>query len=471
MGRFTLTVGLAFALTGCDAFSPDYELIGEYGITILSPDTGDFTLAGESTDIVALVTDVDATAEVEVLFVSDLDGELCRIDLDEDGIAACDADLSLGSHLLTIEAFEYDEVVADAFLRHDVVAPSGDLNDLDGDGYTVAEGDCDDNNANTYPTALELVDGMDNDCDGFVDEGIDTFDNDGDGYAEANGDCDDANPARSPGAPELEDGIDNDCDGKIDEGTPSYDDDGDGFSEADGDCFDNSALVYPGAQELPDGLDNDCDGIVDEGTVNYDDDGDGYSEAIGDCNDSDRNISPVAAEVLDGIDNNCDGRIDEGTAAYDDDGDGFTEQAGDCNDVLAFVYPGAVEVTDGVDNDCDGVIDELDGVYAGEITVVVTGSSVGVCTGSLSLTVDEMAVTPINGVGDCLAGLADSISLTGTISGADASGDVAAQIGGVPSATTWSGVFAGDVVGGTFQGSATDGVSTWNYTAVFAAER
>ena len=36
-------------------------------------------------------------------------------------------------------------------------------NDLDGDGYSVAQGDCDDNNANVYPGALELCD-QDNNC-------------------------------------------------------------------------------------------------------------------------------------------------------------------------------------------------------------------------------------------------------------------------------------------------------------------
>jgi hypothetical protein len=471
MGRFTLPLALVLAVSACDSFRPDYELVGEYGIKFLEPDVGDVTVAGADTEIVVLVTDLDVADGVDVVFHSDVDGELCVVELEDDAVANCEATLSLGSHVLTVEAYDDDDLIADGYVRHDVVAAGGDLNDLDGDGYTVAEGDCDDSNPNTYPTALELVDGFDNDCDGYVDEGIDTFDDDGDGYAEAAGDCDDTNPARNPGAPELEDGIDNDCDGKIDEGTPAYDDDGDGFSEAAGDCFDNSAAVYPGAPELADGLDNDCDGVVDEGTVNFDDDGDGYSEALGDCNDDDRSISPVAAEVLDGIDNNCDGRIDEGTVAYDDDGDGFTEQAGDCNDALAFVYPGAVEVTDGVDNDCDGVIDELDGSYAGDVTVVVTGASVGVCTGELTLTVDGNAATPVFGTGTCQAGLFEGLTLQGTLSGSSVTGDADATVRGVATSTTWTGGFAADQLGGTFSGSATDGTSTYDYTAVFAVSR
>lgn len=43
--------------------------------------------------------------------------------------------------------------------------------DTDGDGYTGAEGDCDDDNDHTHPDALELCDARDNDCDGSLDEG------------------------------------------------------------------------------------------------------------------------------------------------------------------------------------------------------------------------------------------------------------------------------------------------------------
>jgi hypothetical protein len=136
-------------------------------------------------------------------------------------------------------------------------------------------------------------------------------DDDGDGWGDdpADGqlyvDCDDERRDVYPGAAELPDGIDNDCDGAIDEDSLGGDDDGDSVSELQGDCNDRDPDTYPGAMEQPDQKDNDCDGFVDEGTSLVDDDGDGFSELDLDCDDSDPNVNPAAIEYCNGVDDNC----------------------------------------------------------------------------------------------------------------------------------------------------------------------
>ena len=108
--------------------------------------------------------------------------------------------------------------------------------DKDGDGVTTTwnKGDCMDNNASVKPGATEdLTNRLDDDCDGYADnmtagsKPADTMDLDGDGYTLAMGDCDDRADAtnlalaksRHPGAVEIcDDGIDQDCDGLADNG-------------------------------------------------------------------------------------------------------------------------------------------------------------------------------------------------------------------------------------------------------------
>lgn len=85
--------------------------------------------------------------------------------------------------------------------------------DLDGDGYSAGGGDCDDTNAAVNPGAAETVNSIDDDCDGYADDGTSTADSDGDGYEIADGDCDDTDNTRYPGAAEATAGVDSDCDG------------------------------------------------------------------------------------------------------------------------------------------------------------------------------------------------------------------------------------------------------------------
>jgi len=296
-------------------------------------------------------------------------------------------------------------------------------------GYVANDDDCDDTDDTAYPGAVELCDGTDNDCDGNTDEGcpVQYRDADGDGYGNPAGptttipqsgyvgntsDCDDTNGAVNPGATEICNGIDDNCDGTVDEGCATYyrDADGDtygnpadsttatsqpaGYVANGGDCNDSNASINPGATETCNGVDDNCDGTLDEGCVTYyrDADGDAYGDSgntttdtsqpagyvanAGDCNDANANINPGATEICNGVDDNCDGTIDEGCATYyrDADGDtygdagdsvldtnqpaGYVANAGDCDDTNGAINPGATEICNGVDDNCDGNVDE-----------------------------------------------------------------------------------------------------------------
>ena len=176
---------------------------------------------------------------------------------------------------------------------------------------------------------------------------LSSSDVDGDGFDLNQGDCNDNNPAAFPQNIEVLDGVDNDCDGSVDESTAVWDDDCDGYCEeppcmGQGPAPDSTTVCLGLASDAQNN--SDCNDSV------GDLDGDGLADGGA--------ISPATEESLNFVDDNCNGLTDEGTSFFDDDADGQTEATGDCDDDVDTVFAGATEWCDDVDNDCDGFIDD-----------------------------------------------------------------------------------------------------------------
>lgn len=206
-------------------------------------------------------------------------------------------------------------------------------------------------------------------------------DGDGDGYGTAqarlgcglganrvdrSGDCRDADPSAHPGATEVCDGVDQDCNRKVDDGVQNVyfrDDDLDGYGSAatiractsgpgrvtvGGDCQDEDEAIRPDAVEVCDGLDQNCNGVPDDDltSVWYPDvDQDGYGDA---------STAPLLA---------CEAPT------------GWILDGSDCDDNDEMSWPAAPEITDGADNDCNGLVDDL--VVDLPFQIIIAGNFLG----------------------------------------------------------------------------------------------
>ena len=153
----------------------------------------------------------------------DCDGEVDEDteawDADGDGVSPADGDCDDTDPMVFPGAPFFCDGIEDTDC--DGLADEDEV-DRDGDGYDLcgtATGvpDCDDGDPTVHPGAPWICDGVwDNDCDFEFDDN--ERDVDGDWVTECAGDCDDRNPAVNPYAGEHRNGIDDDCDGEVDEG-------------------------------------------------------------------------------------------------------------------------------------------------------------------------------------------------------------------------------------------------------------
>jgi alpha-tubulin suppressor-like RCC1 family protein len=286
------------------------------------------------------------------------------------------------------------------------------------EGYVDSATDCDDDDNQVSPSATEVCDDVDNDCDGLTDESIDgdeddglkttfTLDLDGDGFGS---DAEDAEKILACSLPSS------------------------GYSTSATDCNDDEPAVSPSAVDsCNDAIDNDCSGVVNDPQGGCSCEGnETQSCALGgsvgkcatftqQCNDGvwddcplELNSEPEVCDAV-GVDENCDGVVNNAFGSNvaeslrisyyrDRDGDGYPDLAtseafcpaleptgwvsgenpNDCvdqplatNPLSDDIHPDKIEVCNGYDDNCDDVVDGLSAEGDLELTFYYDGDNDG----------------------------------------------------------------------------------------------
>jgi uncharacterized protein YegL len=207
----------------------------------------------------------------------------------------------------------------------------------------------------------EQCDGLDNDCDGKADEGLtrNCTTNCGSGTETCKGGRWVGCSARTP-TPETCDGVDNDCDGAVDNGVRRA---------CKGPCGPGTEICIAGTwnfcdapkpeKEVCDGKDNDCNGKTDDIDPRK------CQSACGDGQSVCQNGQwtkcqgpPPEKEVCDGKDNDCNGAVDDGVTRTCKGVCGEGKETCTNGSWGRCDAPGpGLEICDGKDNDCDGTVD------------------------------------------------------------------------------------------------------------------
>jgi hypothetical protein len=252
--------------------------------------------------------------------------------------------------------------------------------DADADTYYWFQ-DCNDSNDQIYPTARELLNGIDDDCDLLFDEGFNSTDRDGDNLS-------DYSEYHAHGTNWSNYDTDGDLLSDGDEVlihltnplVKDNDSDSDGWYWFQ-DCNDTNPAINPDIVESLDGIDNNCRDGIDEDFIGQDSDSDGLldlfefnnlttdpfdEDSDGDGLNDGTEYNNLSTNPLD-KDSDGDG-LEDGTEVHetmtnplipdlDNDSDGF-RWFEECDDTNPLINPNADEFWNGIDDDCDTDIDE-----------------------------------------------------------------------------------------------------------------